>query len=293
MIASMTGFGRGIARQEGSTATVEMRSVNSRFCEVVVHLPRTLAEREAELQHLVKQQLSRGRITVQIDLDLTKEEAAPVRVDAEAARLYANLLVSLREAAGLSDPVRLEHLLAFPEVLARNQDDEARRAQVWALVQEAVLEAVADMKQMRQQEGQALATELTARIDLIAARLAEVEAAAPDRLVQARARLKERLADLLADERLHPDRLEGEIALLADRLDITEECVRLRSHLDLFRQALASAEPVGRKLNFLTQEINREVNTIGSKANDATIAHLVVRMKEELEKIKEQIENIE
>jgi uncharacterized protein (TIGR00255 family) len=293
MIASMTGFGRGIARQEGSTATVEMRSVNNRFCEVVMRLPRTLAEREAEIQHLVKQQLSRGRITVQIDLDLTKEEAAPVRVDAEAARLYANLLVSLREAAGLSDPVRLEHLLAFPEVLARNQDDEARRAQVWALVQEAVLEAVADMKQMRQQEGQALATELTARIDLIAARLAEVEAAAPDRLVQARARLKERLADLLADERLHPDRLEGEIALLADRLDITEECVRLRSHLDLFRQALASAEPVGRKLNFLTQEINREVNTIGSKANDATIAHLVVRMKEELEKIKEQIENIE
>lgn len=292
MIASMTGFGRGTAHQDGSTATVEMRSVNSRFCEVVVRLPRLLAEREADVQNLVKQQLSRGRITVQIDLDLPREEA-PVQIDAEAARLYARLLASLREAAGLSDPVRLEHLLTFPEVLVRNPDDEARRERAWALVQTAVREAVAGLRQMRRQEGQALAAELAGRIDLIATRLAQVEAAAPERLVQARNRLHDRLADLLADERLNPDRLEVEIALLADRLDITEECVRLRSHLDLFRQALASDEPVGRKLNFLAQEFNREINTIGSKANDATIAHLVVGMKEELEKIKEQIENIE
>jgi uncharacterized protein (TIGR00255 family) len=160
-------------------------------------------------------------------------------------------------------------------------------------VQQAIAEAIAQMQAMRLQEGAALQKDLIARIDGLDEQLAEVEARAPYRVSEARTRLRERLEDLLNDDRLNPDRLEQEIAYIADRLDITEECVRLHAHLSAFREALAAEEPVGRKLNFLVQEIHREVNTIGSKANDAEVAHLGVSMKEEVEKIREQIANIE
>ncbi|RMH52467.1 MAG: YicC family protein [Bacteroidetes bacterium] len=291
MIASMTGFGRGRARVDDVMATVEMRSVNNRFCEVSVRLPRALAARENDVQALVKQAFERGRISVQIQLERTGPQA-PVRVDEAAARGYAALLETLRRAAGVSDPVRLEHLLTFSSELLVPVEEEADEA-VWAAVEQALAEAVAGMQTMRRQEGAALQADLQQRIDRLAEELARVEARAPERVREARQKLHDRLADLLGDDRLDPDRLEQEIALLADRLDVTEECVRLRSHLQLFAEALHSDEAVGRKLNFIAQEINREVNTIGSKANDAAVAHAAVRMKEELEKIREQVQNVE
>ncbi|ARA94085.1 YicC family protein [Rhodothermaceae bacterium RA] len=291
MIASMTGFGRGRARVDDVMATVEMRSVNNRFCEVSVRLPRALAARENDVQALVKQAFERGRISVQIQLERTGPQA-PVRVDEAAARGYAALLETLRRAAGVSDPVRLEHLLTFSSELLVPVEEEADEA-VWAAVEQALAEAVAGMRTMRRQEGAALQADLQQRIDRLAEELARVEARAPERVREARQKLHDRLADLLGDDRLDPDRLEQEIALLADRLDVTEECVRLRSHLQLFAEALHSDEAVGRKLNFIAQEINREVNTIGSKANDAAVAHAAVRMKEELEKIREQVQNVE
>ncbi len=291
MIASMTGFGRGRARVDDVMATVEMRSVNNRFCEVSVRLPRALAARENDVQALVKQAFERGRISVQIQLERTGPQA-PVRVDEAAARGYAALLETLRRAAGVSDPVRLEHLLTFSSELLVPVEEEADEA-VWAAVEQALAEAVAGMRAMRRQEGAALQADLQQRIDRLAEELARVEARAPERVREARQKLHDRLAELLGDDRLDPDRLEQEIALLADRLDVTEECVRLRSHLQLFAEALHSDEAVGRKLNFIAQEINREVNTIGSKANDAAVAHAAVRMKEELEKIREQVQNVE
>ena len=292
MLASKTGFGRGRAEVSGETATVEIRSVNNRFCEVSVRSPRALNEHESAIQKRVKEAFARGRISVGIQVEATGEDALPTQVNAPIARAYGRLLADLSAAAGIEAPVTLDHLLKFSDVLVTEPAPEVA-VRTWEAVRQALDDAIDRMAAMRRDEGRALQAELARRIDEIEAGLDAVEQRAPLRLDEARARLEERLEELLADNRLNPDRLEAEIALIADRLDVTEECVRLHSHLALFREALGSDQPVGRKLNFLAQEINREVNTIGSKANDAEVAHIVVGMKEALEKIREQVENVE
>lgn len=289
----MTGFGRSTARVDSITATVEMRSINSRFCEVSTRLPRALADHEAEFQALVRQAFSRGRINVQVQLEETSEDVLPIRVDESAARAYMQLLEKLRKAAGIAEPIRMEHLLTFSEVFTSPDEASPVAEKAWEATRKALDEAIENLHQMRQQEGETLRIDLAERVDAIGRYLAEVEKRAPERVLTARQRLHDRISELLEDERINPERLELEIALLADRLDITEECVRLHSHLQLFHESLVSPEPVGRKLNFLVQEVNREINTIGSKANDAEIAHLAVQMKEELERIREQIQNVE
>jgi uncharacterized protein (TIGR00255 family) len=294
MLRSMTGFGRATAAAGATEATVEVRAVNGRFAEVAVRGPRALAPFEPALVAGVKDALGRGSVTVSVTLQRRADEA-PLAVDRDAARRYARLLLDLRDASGLSPqeaPVTLDHLLRYPEVLAAAAADDGDEQEVWAAVEPALTEALDHLDAMRLQEGRALADDLAHRLDLIEAALADVEARAPLRVEEARARLRTRLEEALADERLNRDRLETEIALLADRLDVAEECVRLRSHLAQFREALAAPEAVGRRLNFLAQEVNREVNTIGSKANDAEVARLAVRMKEELERVREQVQNV-
>ena len=294
MISSMTGFGRAAAQADAAEATVELRSVNNRFCDVSVRLPRSLAEREADVQARVKAAFARGRIAVQVQLERQAGEALPVRVDEDAARAYARLLGRLGQAAGIDEPVRLEHLLRFGDVFTTpDEDADAADEAAWQAVEQALDGAIRALRAMRRQEGEALRADLHARADALEAALVRVEARAPERVEAARQKLHDRLRELLGRADLDEGRLELEIALLADKLDVTEECVRLRSHLALFRDALALEEPVGRKLNFLTQEMGREVNTIGSKAGDAGIAHLAVEMKEELEKVREQVQNVE
>ena len=199
----------------------------------------------------------------------------------------------LAEEAGVEGEVRLEHILQFSDVFTTQQQDDDLPLQHWQAVLPALEEAVTALVSMRRQEGETLAVELHNRLDLIETELGEIESAAPLRVTAARERLHQRLADVLGDERIDRDRLEQEIVMIADRLDVTEECVRLHSHLTQFREALSADDAIGRRLNFISQEMNREVNTIGSKANDAEIARRVVVMKEELEKIREQIQNIE
>ncbi len=293
MIESMTGFGRGSAQVNAATVTVEMRSVNNRFCEVSTRLPRLLSPYEGEIQSMVKQGLSRGRISVQVQVEQASENALPVGVNEDAARAYGSLLEKLRAAAGIAEPVRLEHLLTFSDVFSAPEDSSSRLEEAWAATQAALGEAIEAIRAMRKQEGRALQADLLDRIGGLRNGLRRVEERAPERVAEARSRLKARLQEILDDERIAPERLEMEMAILADRLDVTEECVRLRSHLNVFEEGLRGSEPVGRKLNFLVQEINREVNTIGSKANDAEIAHVAVEMKEELERIREQVQNIE
>jgi uncharacterized protein (TIGR00255 family) len=295
MLRSMTGFGRATARAGATEATVEVRSVNGRFAEVAVRGPRVIGAFEPAIQAGVKEALGRGSVAVSVSLQ-RRGESAPLVVDREAARQYARLLLDLRDAAGLAPaeaPVTLESLLRYPEVLVPPaEDDDAARTEAWAAVEPALAEALESLDAMRVQEGRALAEDLANRVGLIEAALVEVEARAPRRVEEARARLRDRLDELLGDERVHRDRLETEIALLADRLDVSEECVRLRSHLAQFREALAAPEAVGRRLNFLSQELNREANTIGSKANDAEVARHAVRIKEELERMREQVQNV-
>jgi uncharacterized protein (TIGR00255 family) len=300
MIASMTGYGRGQAEASGVCATVEVQSVNQRHLDVKVRLPSRLAHRERDVQQHVRHALERGRVTVSVGVERTGDDAAalPIRVDAASAAHVRRLLDTLREAADIDAPVRLEHLLHFAaDIFTRDEDaadaEEGKDDAMWSVVADALDQALDALQAMRLHEGEALLKDLSARLDALEAFLGNVETRAPERVAEAQARLRERLTDLVADEHLDEGRLEAEIALLADKLDITEECVRLHSHLSLFREALADDAPAGRKLKFIAQEIHREVNTITAKANDAALAREGVEMKEEVEKIREQIQNVE
>jgi uncharacterized protein (TIGR00255 family) len=289
----MTGFGRGEATSGGYTAVVELRSVNSRYCEVSTRLPRSLNARDAELQRLVKDRFARGRISLQVQVEDPIADVVPVVVNENAVRQYRRLLQQVAEAAGLDPVISLDQILRFSDILTPVEPEEPSEDAVWTATIAALRLAGDGMRAMRLDEGKALDRELRERLDGIESNLAEIERLAPLRVTATHERLVDRLREFMEDERLDRNRLEFEMAVLADKLDVREECVRLHSHLHLFRQALDSSEPVGRKLNFLSQEMNREVNTIGSKSNDAEMAHLVVGMKEDLEKIREQIENVE
>ena len=290
----MTGFGRGYARGDAGTATVELRSTNKRHLNVYVHLPDPMGEAEAEVRSRMQDAFERGQIDVDIDVDPAAADEAPAAIDADAALRYKQRLERLSAAAQIKEPVRLDHLLHFDEIFAGEDEREAAQIQrAWPVVLEALDAAIDALQEMRAEEGAALRTDLDTRVDALANHLAAIEERAPQRVEERQTRLRERLAELMDDDRIDPDRLETEVALLADKLDVTEECVRLHSHLTMFREALDSDEPSGRKLKFVTQEIHRETNTIGAKADDETISRHAVQMKEEIEKIKEQIRNVE
>ncbi|MCS7082912.1 MAG: YicC family protein [Bacteroidetes bacterium] len=292
MIESMTGFGRGEATSEELTAVVEMRSLNSRFCEVQVRLPRVFSAYEAELREYVRRELARGKIMVTVELRRNGLLEAELELNEEAAQAVYALLERLRKSCGIADPVRLEHVLQFREVLSV-PGSQPWDEQAWTLVRQAAQQALEALRAMRRQEGQALAADLAARVRQILEHLELVERRSRERLSEYRDKLRERVRQLLSEDRIDPNRLELEIVLLAERADITEECVRLRSHCAFFLEALESPEPAGRRLNFLLQEMHREANTIGAKSLDAEISWHVVAIKEELERIREQVQNIE
>lgn len=293
MIASMTGYGRGEVDQDGMTARVEFRSVNSRFLDVTTRLPRTLSRREKDVKELVRNYLTRGNLTINVSLEYHTESEMPLSVNKSAAKAYFKLLNELRKSVRLKEKVKLEHLLKFSEVFEVAQEEESDERE-WAIVQEALKKAFEDLNAMRTKEGQELAKDLEQRIRWMDETVDRIETMSKERIPEEHKRLQERVAQLLVDKSIiDKDRLELEVALLADKLDVTEECVRYRSHNKFFREEMANNEASGRRLNFLVQEMNREANTIGSKTNHAEIAHLVVKLKEELEKIREQLQNIE
>jgi uncharacterized protein (TIGR00255 family) len=292
MIASMTGFGHGEAHAGGITVSAELRGVNNRFLEVSTRLPRSLSQRENEIKELIRGRIARGKMNVLITVVRENEDAVGLTVNAPVAKAYLKLLTDLRKVVKSKEPVRLEHLLQFSEVF-RQPDASALDEKEWNLTREALLRALEAMHVMRKKEGAELAQDFRKRISLLSGHLDEAEKLSKEQVPRERTRLRERIAQLLEQEQVNEGRLEMELALLADRLDVTEECVRFRSHNKFFLEAIEDPEPAGRKLNFLIQEMNREVNTIGSKSNDTAIAHIVVAMKEELEKIREQLQNIE
>jgi uncharacterized protein (TIGR00255 family) len=294
MIRSMTGFGRGHASTEGASATVEIQSTNKRHLNVFVHLPDPLPEAESDVRMRMKEAFERGQFDVNVSANLKGTKPLPVDVDADAAMHHKRRLEQLAAAAQIEEPIRLEHLMEFEDLFAGEEEREAAKIQrAWPAVAEALDAAIRDLQEMREQEGAALRDDLEQRTRAIDAHLDAIEERAPTRVEERQAQLRGRLEGLTNDEHLDPDRLETEIALLADKLDVTEECVRLHSHLEMFRDALDADEPAGRKLKFVTQEIHREANTIGAKADDEAISRHAVEMKEEIEKIKEQIRNVE
>jgi len=292
MIASMTGFGRGEAQRDGITVSVELRTVNSRFLEVTARLPRSLALRENDVKEVVRRKISRGKINMLAVIEREESGSLGLTVNAAAARAYYKLLADLRRTLRLREPVRLEHMLQFSEIFEQRDGAGAGDAE-WEVLAEALEGALDALAVMRREEGGELERDFRERIMLLEGMLSDVERLSAEQVPAERVRLRERVTQLLERTPVDEGRLEMELALLADRLDVTEECVRFRSHNKFFLEALASPEAVGRKLNFLIQEMNREANTIGSKSSAPAIAHIVVRMKEELEKIREQLQNIE
>lgn len=292
MVTSMTGFGRGNASGRGRAVQVEARSVNSRFLDLSLRLPRVLSVRENEAKDLVRRRISRGKISVIVSLASEEDNGIPVRVNPSAARSYYRLLNDLRKSLRIKETVKLAHLLQFPEIFETGENDNDAE-QLWTLTAAALDAALTDLNSMRQQEGSELQEDFRARLAALAERVTAIEGLSSEQVPQERERLRSRIAQLIEKEPIDEGRLELEVALLADRLDVTEECVRFRSHIKFFLEALDDPEPAGRRLNFLVQEMHRETNTIGSKSSATAIAHLVVGMKEELEKIREQLQNIE
>ncbi len=289
----MTGYGRGEVAEGYVTVSAEIRTVNSRYLEFSMRLPRTIALRENELKDLVRSKIVRGKINLSVNIDHENTNEIPLKINAATAKAYKSLLKSLQAETKIKGAITLDHLLKFPEILEVNEF-EAGDEKDWSLVQRCVLLALEETARMRCREGAELTKDLESRIHLIGRMIGEIETLSEKRVPQERQRLQERLQELLADPSvLDQQRLELEVSLYADKLDITEECVRFQSHNKFFLDAMRNEGAAGRKLNFLIQEMNREANTIGSKAGDAEIAHKVVAIKEELEKIREQLQNIE
>ncbi len=293
MIQSMTGYGRGECSKKNIAAVVELRSVNSRFFEFSSRLPRSLTLRENEIKEIIRSKLARGKISLTAAMQSETNGKLPLKVNTSAAKSYYKLLNQLRTSLKLKETVKLEHVLRFSEVLEGGIDEEGV-SEEWAVFEESLQLAVKDLQTMRANEGREISKDMIARVEHIQKDLVRIEATSKQRIPEERTRLHERIMQLVSDKNvLDSQRLELEIALLADKLDVTEECVRFRSHNKFFLDALQNDDAAGRKLNFLIQEMNREANTIGSKSNDTEIAHLVVSIKEELEKIREQLQNIE
>jgi uncharacterized protein (TIGR00255 family) len=293
MISSMTGYGRGEITEEKMTVSAEIRTVNSRFLEFSMRLPRTMSLRENDIKEFIRTKFARGKVNITVIIEHENTNEIPMKINVSAAKAYRSFLEALRREVEIQGEITLDHLLKFPEVLEIDEFDAGDEKE-WAVVRRALEIAADDTSSMRLREGNELMKDLRERVQMIEKVLAEVESMSKTRVPEERQRLADKLKELLTDDRVvDQGRLEFELAMFADKLDITEECVRFRSHNKYFIDALDNAAAAGRKLNFLVQEMNREANTIGSKANDAAIAHKVVSMKEELEKIREQLQNIE
>jgi len=290
VIRSMTGFGQGRAEAEGTFFRVEMRSVNNRFREVVVKMPRYLMPLEDRIKGEVGEEVARGRVEVYINLEGGRSFKRP-SLDLELAQGYLKALQELQDRFRLPGRPDLPLMAGFREIidLAEEPPDASL---LWPGLRAALQEALAGLTEMRRAEGEKLALDLAARVELLKTFTAEMEAAAPLIVEANLQRLKERI-ETLAGQNLEPERLAQEAAVLADKSDVTEELVRLRSHLDQFQRYLEEGGSIGRKLDFLVQEIHREINTSGVKLNQAELAQKVVEAKAELEKIREQIQNLE
>jgi uncharacterized protein (TIGR00255 family) len=291
--ASMTGFGRAIVTKDGITVSAEVRSVNNRYLDLTTRLPRILSQREKDIKEIVRSYINRGSLNISIKIEHDANGVTPLKVNTSAAKSYYKLLNELRKAVKLRERIKLEHLLNFSDVLEPLDEEQSDELE-WNLSQDALRQALGALNAMRSQEGLELANDLCKRIQWMNETIDQIEKLSKEQVPEERKNLQERITQLLEDKfTIDQNRLELEIALLVDKLDVTEECVRYRSHNKYFLDALTKGEAAGRKLNFLIQEMNREANTIGSKSNDAAIAHLVIGLKEELEKIREQLQNIE
>ncbi len=295
MFRSMTAFGRRKDMVDGKEITVEIRSVNNRYFDASVRISRAYSFLEEKIKpYLMQRGISRGKVDVSVSIELTRSEGVSVCLDEAYARGYIDALHSLRDTFGLEDDISTMRVAQNPQLfkVVKPEEDAAKD---WDDLLSVLSAAVDGFIEGREREGENLHRDISAKLDTVKAYVSEIEELSGDDIKGYREKLRQRIAEALADNSITVDegRILTECAIYADKVAIDEELVRLRSHFGAFEKIAASDEPVGRKLDFLIQEMNRETNTIGSKCCDSRIAHRVVDIKTELEKIREQIQNIE
>ena len=288
----MTGYGSADIERDGQRLSAEIRSVNHRYCEVSLRAPKIVGMFEDQIRQLVQDRYSRGKFNLTITWTGAGDSGEVLKLNEGVADRYVALFRQLETRYGVTSALDIRTIAQLPDVFTWEHTAMSDE-ETWDLVKTLVGKSCDNMSAMKEREGQALARDFEMRLKIVRIELDRVVERAPSRPLEAKERLMTRLKALLDDVEMDPARVAQEIALMADRLDCTEECVRLSAHLDQFRFLIEGSEMAGRKLNFLLQEMNREANTIGSKSNDVEITRAVIVIKEEIERLREQVQNVE
>ena len=288
----MTGFGRAEIDSTIGRLGIEVSCVNSRFLELSVRLPRPLSALEPQVREYVSSLIQRGKLTIFVNLSESDDNYSGALINTAALKAYHAQLTRVKKELKIGGEILIGDLLQLPEV-ARSERPEPDLKVAWPVVQKAIDKSLKGMLSMRAKEGKAMAADMKKRLARMLKTVGEIRKATKDSVKLYRDKLAARIAELTTSNNFDTSRLETEVAYFAERTDITEECIRLESHIVQFQDTLASSDAVGRRLNFILQEMNREVNTIGSKGSDFSITTLVISLKEEIEKIREQAQNVE
>jgi len=292
MILSMTGYGKAEAVNPDFNVGVEISSVNNRFCEIQFRLPKFLSLLEARLKERILGKITRGKITYSLTWEENLPPSSYVKLNQEAAEVYFNIFQELKKKYSLSGELEVKDFINLPDLI-KLEKEEYDLEKAWQVIAEVTGKALSDLNSMRRSEGLKLGEDLKKRVEKLDEVLGKIESLSSQNVENYRQKLQSRISELLGDVNLDQQRLSQEVALLAERSDVTEECVRFKSHNQQFLAALEVEVPVGKKLTFLLQEMNREANTIGAKALNVFISQLVIFLKEEIEKLREQVQNIE
>ncbi|WP_090437823.1 YicC/YloC family endoribonuclease [Natronincola peptidivorans] len=293
MLTSMTGFGRGEVQKEGKYFHIELKSVNHRYMDISIKMPRSFTYLEDRIRQLVKKYIQRGRVEIFITYKNLGESDIKVTTDITLAHQYIKALEEIHNSFSIEKDIGVSTIARFPDVLQLEKQEENEEI-VWNLLKEGLTQALNNLLEMRKEEGSELKDDLEKRLEILIALIAKIKDRSPEVVKEHKERLTKRIREFMEEEiEIDEARIALEVALFADKSNITEEIVRLNSHIVQFNKSMEQKEAIGRKLDFLIQEMNREINTIGSKANDLVISNIVVDIKSELEKIREQIQNIE
>lgn len=291
-ILSMTGFSSMQAKYNNSEITCEIRSLNSRYLEISLRLPKILTDLENSIKDLIREKITRGKIMYSLNFSSLTSEIQNLKIEPETVKIYMNLLEQMKQTSGIKTDIKLDHLLTFKDIISFEEEteiDEELANFVFSLTNNT-LDKLTDM---RSKEGKFLKDDLDLRLNNILKLCEEIAQLGKDNAKSEFDKLYRRMLSLISEDKINNNRFEQELAIIADKVDITEEIVRLKSHIKLFEDNLNIGSPVGKKLNFILQEMNRETNTISNKATMVDISHRVVALKEEIEKIREQVQNIE
>lgn len=292
MIRSMTGFGRGEAKSKSGVFTVEIRTVNHRYFDLSSKLPNGFMLLEDRIKEILNKDIKRGKVNLFLSHRPLEKNSEAVTFDKQSIDKYCKILAEIKKRAGIKEEVKLSHLLSFADVIVHEQKSLDIDA-MWVFIKEAAAKAVSDCNKMREREGKVLYRDFSARIAKISDYIDDVSGLAPLVVAEYKRKLDSRIKDIVKNQTIDKARLETELALFAKQCDISEEITRAKSHLEGMIKILDTGTEAGRKLDFILQELNREINTLGAKANDIKISRIVIDIKSELEKMREQAQNVE